>query len=235
MVCGWRISWFGSKNMPESAVGAKYSPNAFFAEKVWDFLFPKFCAGCGEEGQWLCERCLPVANFTQEERGDFYLDGIASLFIYEENTISRLIKMFKYDYLMEIAGIFKKIIDNTDLHNIWRDFVIIPAPLHARRERERGFNQSEIIANLFAEKFGLSVNKNLRRVIYTAQQAKLSAEERKLNLENAFVWADQTKLAPKKILIVDDVFTTGATMQECAKVLKNSGAKIVWGLVLASG
>lgn len=220
---------------------------------IKDFLFPKFCAGCGQEGTWLCASCLPeintlksTANAGQAEKAVANLDGITALFDYGENTLSKLIKMFKYNYLTEIADIFAKIINNTKFNDTWQGFVIIPVPLHARRERERGFNQAEILAKLFAKKLGLKVETNLSRTIYTVQQAKLSREERQLNLKDAFIWSASDKgvlsrnsgtslIAGEKVLLVDDVFTTGATMQECAKVLKNNGVKIVWGLVLARG
>lgn len=200
---------------------------------IKDLLFPKSCVSCQEEGDWLCEDCFLVINTLKTDKVVANLDGITALFDYGENTVSKLIKMFKYNYLLGIADIFKKIITDTEFNDTWSDFVIIPVPLHARRERERGFNQAEILAKLFAEKFCLSINKNLHRVIYTAQQAKLSGEERRANLKDAFIWSGE--VFPEKVLLVDDVYTTGATMQECARVLKNSGVKIVWGLVLARG
>ncbi len=140
--------------------------------------------------------------------------------------------MFKYNYLLEIADIFEKIINDINFNNAWPDFAVIAVPLHARRERERGFNQSAIIAGLFAKKLGLKINNNLFRVVYTVQQAKLSGEARRKNLKDAFMFNGQV---PEKVLLVDDVYTTGATMQECAKVLKDRGVKVVCGLVLARG
>jgi len=202
--------------------------------KVKDLLFPKFCAGCEKEGDWLCDQCLPVASFSREDRAVPDLDGITALFDYGENAVSKLIKIFKYNYLLEVAGIFKKIVSDVKFNCAWPGFTIIPVPLHARRWRERGFNQAEILAGIFSEKLGLRIDTGLRRGIYTAQQAKLSKEERQKNLKNAFVWGDD-KGPPEKVLLVDDVFTTGATMQECAKVLKRNGVKVVWGLALARG
>lgn len=202
-------------------------------ELVKNLLFPKFCAGCEQEGSWLCANCLPEINALKTEKAVANLDGITALFDYGENTVSKLIKMFKYNYLMEISGIFEKIINKVNFSDTWQGFVIIPVPLHLRRERERGFNQAEIMAGIFSKKFGLAINKNLQRGIYTTQQAKLSREQRLINLKDAFFWVDSAKKAPEKVLLVDDVFTTGATMQECAKVLKSNGTKIVCGLVLA--
>lgn len=200
---------------------------------IKDLLFPKFCAGCQKEGSWLCDKCLPEVNTLRLEKAVANLDGITALFDYGENLPSILIKMLKYNYLLEVGGIFEKIINKANFNNTWQDFVIIPVPLHLRRERERGFNQAEILAKSFSKKFGLEINKNLKRGIYTTQQAKLSREQRLINLKDAFFWTDGAKKAPEKVLLVDDVFTTGATMQECAKVLKNNGTKVVCGLVLA--
>lgn len=204
-------------------------------EKARDLFFPKFCVGCGVEGDWLCRECLMTPSSPQTEKAVANLDGVTALFDYGENPVSKLIKTFKYNYLLDTVEIFKKIIINAKFDNTWSDFVIIPVPLHARRQRERGFNQSEIIAKLFSEKLGLKINTNLRRVIYTAQQAKLSGEERRKNLKDAFIFNASEGRVPEKVLLVDDVFTTGATMQECTKVLKNNGVKIVWGLALARG
>lgn len=216
------------------ANGKKDLSNTFSVKKVLDLLFPKFCAGCDEqEGCWLCEMCWPKTKALKIENAAANLDGVAALFDYADNTVSKLIKMFKYNYLLEISEIFEKIITDIKFDNIWRGFVIIPVPLHPRRERQRGFNQAEILAGIFAKKFGLAINKNLQRGIYTTQQAKLSREQRLINLKDAFFWVDSERKAPEKVLLVDDVFTTGATMQECAKVLKNNGTKVVCGLVLA--
>ncbi len=212
-------------------------------EWVKDMFFPKFCVACqNAEGEWLCEKCFqkiaapqPFFCLDQTDETASDLNGATALFNYGENTISQLIKLLKYNYLTDIADIFAKFIKKEDFNFNWRGFTIIPVPLHPRRERERGFNQSEIIAKIFAEKLGLEINIGLRRGVYTAQQAKLSKEERQQNLKDAFSFVKEQKTIPEKVLLVDDVFTTGATMRECAKVLKSNGVKIVCGLVLASG
>lgn len=209
---------------------------------VKDIFFPKFCVNCNkEEGEWLCAACFaaitaprPFSCLQPTGDGISYLDNATALFSYEENIVSKLIKLFKYNYITELAEIFAQIIKKGNFNFNWRGYTIIPVPLHPRRERERGFNQAEIIARIFAEKFGLEINTNLRRGVYTAQQAKLSKEARQKNLKDAFAF-NAEKIAPEKVLLVDDVFTTGATTQECAKVLKNNGVKTVCGLALASG
>ncbi len=205
-----------------------------------DLFFPNHCVDCQAEGIWLCALCLDkicsLKEFSsQSDKAVTYVDRVIALFAYGDNTISQLIQLFKYKYIAELSEDFRKIILASSFVLSEPGFTIIPVPLHERRERERGFNQSEILAKLFAEKLGLEINKNLHRSVYTKQQAKLSGEARRNNLKDVFAFNNAGKSVPEKVLLVDDVFTTGATMDQCAKVLKASGVKIVWGLALARG
>lgn len=176
----------------------------------------------------VCKKCEAVS----------FLDGVTALFNYRENIlVSKLIKQFKYQGAHDMTIMWKKVF------NLWEKEVglpnyspntIIPVPLHPRRERERGFNQSVFIAQIINNQLTqmhLNIG-NLVRIKYTKQQAKLSREERLINVKNTFIWKDE-KSAPESVLLVDDIYTTGSTMQECAKILKQQGAKKVWGLVLA--
>lgn len=198
-----------------------------FKKFVKDLFFPVFCAKCGREGEWLCADCLNKIKIAPMES-----DGLFSLFDYnDQGFIAKLIRDFKYGYAREIAEIWKSFILKCGL--TFADFTVIPVPLHPRRERERGFNQSQILAELLAEIFNLPVeNKGLVRVRNTVQQAKLSGEQRKNNLKDAFAWKS-VNAPPQNILLVDDVYTTGATMTQCAKVLKQNGVKKIQGFVLA--
>ena len=204
-----------------------------------DLLFPKFCVGCDRENSWLCLNCLPQhinsENFSfTTDSALSVLDGLTALGTYEDNTISELVRLLKYRYITEILNELHHIILAAHFSVQLDNFVLMPVPLHPRRERERGFNQAERIANLFANRLGLEVDKSLRRCVYTAQQATLSGEERRKNLNGAFIIEGEAKV-PQKVLLVDDVFTTGSTLKECAIVLKNAGVQTVWGLVLAKG
>jgi len=106
-------------------------------------------------------------------------------------------------------------------------------PLYPRRERERGYNQAKIIGQLLAGKLGCSFAPNaLQRVRATRQQAALSRSERAENVRGAFI---SRCLPAENIILVDDVFTTGATMNACASALKAAGARRVWGFALAKG
>ena len=110
----------------------------------------------------------------------------------------------------------------------------IPVPLHKKRLRLRGFNQALLLAHGVSERFMIPLNyDNLVRVRSTRPQVELSGRERAENVRGAFRVNDPSKISGKKILLIDDVFTTGATMNECAKVLKDAGAQAVTVLTLA--
>ncbi|MBU4216276.1 hypothetical protein L6270_02600 [Candidatus Parcubacteria bacterium] len=113
--------------------------------------------------------------------------------------------------------------------------LIIPVPLHNKRLRWRGFNQSEKLAHFIANKSQIKINtENLKRIKFKKPQASLKKEARLKNIQNVFTWQG-AKLNHQNIILVDDVTTTGATLNECAKILKANGANEVWGLVLANG
>jgi ComF family protein len=120
----------------------------------------------------------------------------------------------------------------------WQDVhlpadVIIPVPLHSRRLRDRGYNQSALLARELGKGVGLPVLENaLVRVRETSPQVDLNAEERKENVRGAFHCPDD-QLAGKRVLLVDDVYTTGATLEACNLALKQQSVRTVWALTLA--
>lgn len=229
-----------------------------------DIFFPIFCFGCQKEGEWLCDNCAnnlavkpncscPFCK-TQNLSGEVcfdcqqtkQLDQLSCFFNYRENKeAAALVRAFKYSYALETKEIWEKIIDRflrqtlNNSEKFYREASLIAVPLHPRRQRERGFNQSKILAEIFQKILKnqgnyLELTQGLARKKYTKQQAGLDLEKRKENLKDAFVWEGKQK-PPKKVLLVDDVFTGGATMNECAKVLKNAGSVEVRGMVLALG
>ncbi|MDP2670949.1 MAG: phosphoribosyltransferase family protein [bacterium] len=114
-------------------------------------------------------------------------------------------------------------------------FELFPLPLNRKRENWRGFNQAELLGNLVAKRFGLVVSRLLlERKLFEKSQVKLTLEQRKKNLQGAFLVVDPKKVAGKKILLFDDVWTTGATLTEAGRTLKKAGAEQVWALCLAS-
>lgn len=209
--------------------------------------------GCRAEGNWWCEPCqlktstLPAScpgcakptslGQTCPDCVSHPLSGLTALFWYrEEEPVGQLIRLLKYSLVREAAEFFSRALPAlapaAPAAVGGRAPVIMPVPLYRRRERERGFNQAILIAELCARRWQLSVTPGLARRRATAQQARLSRPERFQNVAGAFVWME-SKPPPPAVILVDDVYTTGATMQECARVLRAAGARWVWGLVLA--
>jgi ComF family protein len=205
-----------------------------------------------------CPQCKQASSggaYCEHCRERSLLAGIAVAADYHNSTVAQAIKTLKYRFIPDVGTQLSRLL-------VWRvqdlarrarqadwlgvagetpfsfftDFsnkVIIPVPLHPRRLRWRGFNQAAQLAHGFAK--GLELNCNdvdLRRVRYTTSQAQLHADERKKNLENSFVWRGGD-LAGRNILLIDDVATTGATLQACGQALKIAGAGRIWGLVVA--
>lgn len=112
--------------------------------------------------------------------------------------------------------------------------IIVPVPLHPRRRRERGFNQAEVLAVALGRLLDRPVRPLLRRVRYTTAQATLKADQRTKNIRDAFAIASLEK-APERVILVDDVITTGSTMAECAAVLRQHGVKQITAVALAKG
>lgn len=111
--------------------------------------------------------------------------------------------------------------------------VMIAMPMHWRKRWERGFNQAELLARPVAKRFGMKLSDNLRRRRYTKSQAGLSEVQRKENLKNSFTIKRPQQIAGKRVLLIDDVFTTGETLRTAAAALKSAGAAHVSALTLA--
>jgi competence protein ComFC len=203
---------------------------------VKDVLFPVFCVECKSEGIWWCQNCISkqsINSFSFKPQAGNSLNMVTAFFDYKKNKVAaKLIKQFKYNAAADMQQMWDSIMKESRIKNFGRAGVY-PVPLHARRKRERGFNQAEILAMLIAKNYGyILYTKQLGRRRYTKQQAKLNKKQRLENVRGAFIWSTAEAAADVAIL-VDDVYTTGATMQECALVLKQKGAKEVWGVVLA--
>jgi len=205
----------------------------------------QFCETCqkyyGLEGVWIAGdyNDLIIAklikslkyHFTQEVARD--LGKFLSLFLRD------LINKSRIGRVDLVSGIgFRKLEQVRDYPNILLNIsqnLIVPVPLHKKRKRWRGFNQAEVIACEIADHFNLELCiDHLVRIKHKKPQAKLGEAARKDNIINCFAWRGD-KLANRNIIIIDDVVTTGATLNECAKVLKANGAGEVWGLVIAKG
>ncbi len=220
---------------------------------ILDLLFPLGCLGCGQEGVWLCVRCqatLPKApercpfctmpssgshtckNCTEQ----YALSGLTAATIYHFPLSESLIQHFKYRYAESAALVIGALVaEALKKHLVSRsnECVLVPIPLHPRRERERGFNQSECIARVAAQHLGLPYANGLLRIRETRRQATLSEQERLTNTTGAFRVKKTLDFSRKNVILVDDVSTTGSTLENAARACRESGARSVWGLVFA--
>jgi len=225
---------------------------------IKDILFPVFCVECSAEGAFWCESCRAKRRHYLVARcpgcgksnagelcnhccGFSYLDySFAFLEYREKDPVAKLISDYKYNFAQDIAEVWQEIIGSTIKGLPLPDSAaVVPVPLFARRERERGFNQAEIIAEIicmqikkyFPERKYCLNDRLLFRERPTAQQAKLSKTERETNVRDAFVLKSGS--TDETVMLVDDVYTTGATLNECARVLKTAGAKTIYAVTLA--
>lgn len=197
---------------------------------ILDFLFPIYCVGCKKENFHLCEDCLKKLPVKIIEN---HIDGLtvfAVIKFKEDSPVAQLIHRFKYDGAKEIAEILGMLFPY-----IPHSAFLIPVPLHRRRSNSRGFNQSLLLAQELSKKWSLPIADILQRHRYTKPQVELNGLERLTNVTDAFSMKNpEEKLDPSATYtIIDDVCTTGSTINECAKALKKHGAEKIFGVVVA--
>jgi len=223
-------------------------------EEIKDYVFPVYCLECRKEGEWLCKKCFdkidisgvfccPHCHKNTKEGGycfacskDLCLVSSFAIVVYKEDgLIGEIIQILKYNYAEDILIVFEKLINNFVKQNqslFSQIDLVVPIPLHKKRFVERGFNQAKLIAEIVAREINKPCREVITRSRHTLQQAKLRRDERLENIKDAFKIVDSVQ---GSILLVDDVFTTGTTLQECAKVLKEGGARSVTGFTVARG
>ncbi len=203
-----------------------------------DGLFPPHCVACGSAGDWLCPACISsipgrgrlnlvprLRNRTEALAGALTL----SPHIY---PLREAVHGLKYGGVRVLADPL-----STLLADAWRAQartvdVVIPVPLHRAQLRRRGYNQAELLGRGFCANTGLDLCPNvLHRWRATRSQVGLSPEERLHNVAGAFACTEEVPRGVR-VLLIDDVLTTGATMSACAQALCDAGAEIVWGMAL---
>lgn len=191
-----------------------------------------FCLSCGRffnaQGKpHLCAACI-------RSRPTFSYHRSFSLY---QGVLKDTILLFKYKKYKVLGKLLARIVYQglkKDDRLWWGIEVIIPVPLHPAREKTRGFNQSRVLARELGEIVNIDIIEGvLVKPINVPPQTTLTAKERRKNIKGAFKVSDKAKIKDKTILLVDDVFTTGATIQECSTVLINAGAKEVRGITVA--
>jgi competence protein ComFC len=222
---------------------------------LFDFIFPKRCVVCKKVGKYICIKCrktiqlLPqkcsicdrptidgiIHPICQTRHG---MDGLITVF-QNRGVIKQAIKTLKYRFVYDLAESLVNLIpfDNyPTLNNYCSNFKLYPIPLHPDRFKWRGFNQAEKLGQFIAKKLNIQlIDGLLIRQAKRMPQADIARREDRIkNAQGLFISSfkpQTTKLL--NVLLFDDVWTTGATMKEAAKVLKRNGVKKVWGMTIA--
>lgn len=216
------------------------------AELVLETVFPPRCAGCERRGVWVCADCLapsarPDAGCDRCGQPDCRcdqvpdsLDAVRSVGPYEGWLRAAIIAL-KYEGETSRARHLGDLLSGTvALHDA--PFCLVPVPLHPRRLRERGYNQSALLARRAAERTGVPVVEALIRTRATAHQVGLDATSRATNVAGAFALAKgYPHLQGRRVLLIDDVRTSGATLGACAEAARGAGAVWVGAATLAHG
>lgn len=233
--------------------------NTRFAERIYrgfwaalDWLYPPVCAGCGEPGYRLCPKCRGKINFFQGNLCEICgrpidkpgalckacdtapppYDALRSLAKYE-GAMRACIHSLKYDHNQSLGEYFSKDLLNCIKLENWTLDMVIPVPLSPLRIKERGYNQSALIARPLAMALSLRYQPYaLKRIRNTQSQVELTAEKRRINVAGAFQAVPEL-VKDKVVLLVDDVTTTGSTINECTRELKSVGARAVYCITLA--
>ena len=212
-----------------------------------DFVYPPFCILCEARDQPtennICQRCwdnLPRVNpvclepsaFEKSLQKKAFFDKSAAVWQYSDSA-QEIIHLLKYDSHRRLSESLGRAMGNVALKltEYAQADCILPVPLHRVKYREREFNQSFLLSHYVSKIIKIPVNSNaLLRVRHTNPQANLTAEKRRFNVEDAFAVNDKAFVNGAVVIIIDDVITTGSTINECAKELKQAGAKQVLAL-----
>ncbi len=219
------------------------------SRSLLNVLFPPRCVICRREGEWFCAACCARVELVlppicercgrplHGERCAFCLespleiDGLRAVAFFD-GVMREAIHCFKYQRRTELVLQFGSMLSSYLTAQPIGVDLVVPVPLHSERERWRGYNQALLLARETAlhQKLALWYNV-LERTRATPPQVGLDAKARRANVRDAFMAREE--VAGARILLIDDVCTTGATMNSCAIALKRRGAKAVWGLALA--
>lgn len=201
-----------------------------FLNAILDLIFPPRCEACASIGpEAFCAACR--SKITHLLPSAF----VHSVAIYED-PLKKVLMKFKYKRRLHLSRplgeiMAKYVRSNFDISRV--DF-IIPVPLHHKRQSERGFNQAEALSHELSRHFGIpTVSGILHRIRETAPQFNLPPKDRYNNVKGAFAVNNCSFLRDKRVLLLDDIYTTGSTISECTRVLKETGTRDVHVLTLS--
>ena len=213
-----------------------------FLNTILDIIFPAKCLSCGLSGAELCLRCLSDSGSAERESAEW----IFPLYDYRHPPIKKALWLFKYNGKKRLAHIFAEVVHEKILEELsdlstmenFRDPILIPIPLSAKRYRERGYNQAELICRevikLDTEKILKLGNNVLIKPKETEHQARIeNRSERLKNIIGSFAIQNEELIKKRNIILIDDITTTGATLAEAKKVLRRAGARKVIAFTVA--
>lgn len=214
--------------------------SGFFVPRVWwgavvNLVFPPRCANCGRVDYQWCPQCserLLQTPLVAKYRDDLStLAGCVSSGVHE-GILRQALHALKYENTRQVAPLLGARLALCLLETEWIIDTVIPVPLHTTRLKERGYNQAKLIAEGLTGRTALTMSEDgLQRQRFTHTQVGLNREERLENVVDAFI-ADSFRVRGQRVLIIDDVCTTGATLEACASALLSAGAEAVYALTV---
>lgn len=227
------------------------SPITALAKYVSGLIYPELCIFCrrpverGLDYAYICKECLkdlPLLEFDPCLRHPECPENmeIRGLGIFRYESIRETIFLFKYHGFRKygdiLGGLMAEHIIKNDMQALLTADVIMPVPLWREKETARGFNQAALMAEKVSEATGIPMERDaLIRIRNTAPQSSLGLRQRRENIRSAFKVTDEDKVRGRRIILLDDIYTTGSTIKECAKNLYAMGAREVMFIALASG
>lgn len=214
-------------------------------EWLWNLVFPKECLLCGRDGAWVCRECIKGLRPAEERcpecsrgskggrvhkacRKKAVIVRLISGYSYKDRRVAKIVQEIKYNLVRQAV---KDMVDNWEA-DVDKRWIMVPIPLHRRRENVRGFNQAEEIAKRLQAKYGLRMVKALVRVKNTRKLADIGRREKRAEeIRGAFRVVKGVE--GERVVLVDDVYTSGATMKEAARELLKAGVKEVAAMTLA--
>lgn len=217
---------------------------------IFDFFLPRICPGCNKklsnDTKPVCDDCLSSILIADDEKLEYEFEknfestniitDYYALYIFQpDQALQHIIHALKYKKHFKVGIFLGEMVSEGIKSRSWQVDVIIPIPIHPLKKVERGYNQSDYIAKGMSRKLNIPWSKKIvKRVRHTESQTKLNMKQRALNISDAFKVKRSEEIQNKNVLVVDDVSTTGATILECAKLIKAAGAETVYACTVGT-
>ena len=211
---------------------------------IFNFIFPPQCIICGTKNKnYICDRCDKIIKkyesnqflpeFEDNNKCRSY-DKLYYLFRYEK-MIRKIMINYKFYSKPYICHFFAfKILNNKKLSQILKKYdYIVPVPMSKTKEKIRGYNQTSLVTEILSNALKIKHNTNLKKTNNALTQSKLNKSDRKANIAGAFYIKEKNCFKNKRVILLDDIYTTGNTIEECARLIKNNGASEIMVIILA--